>query len=144
VLRHILCLPVAQVLKVFLCHATAHFVPSRGTSLKSLFVPCYGTFCAFPWHISLKSLFVPCYGTFRAFPWHISLKSLFVPCYGTFCAFPWHILCLSVAHGILFPLVKNCKSSIASQELQVKNCKSRIASQELQVKNCKCKSRIAK
>jgi hypothetical protein len=116
-----LCLPVAQVLKVFLCHATAHFVPSRGTSLKSLFVPCYGTF--------------------RAFPWHISLKSLFVPCYGPFCAFPWHILCLSVAHGILFPLVKNCKSSIASQELQVKNCKSRIASQELQVKNCK--SRIA-
>jgi hypothetical protein len=54
----------------------------------SLFVPCYGTFCAFPWHISLKSLFVPCYGTFCAFPWHISLKSLFVPCYGTFCAFP--------------------------------------------------------
>jgi hypothetical protein len=32
-----------------------------------------------------------------------------------------------VAHGILFPLVKNCKSRIASQELQVKNCKSRIA-----------------
>jgi hypothetical protein len=77
----------------------------------------------------------------------------------------WHILCLPVAHfvpsrgtwydGILFPLVKNCKSRIASQELQVKNCKSRIASQELQVKNCKsriasqelqvknCKSRIA-
>jgi hypothetical protein len=44
--------------------------------------------------------------------------------------------------GILFPLVKNCKSRIASQELQVKNCKSRIASQELQVKNCK--QRIAK
>jgi hypothetical protein len=54
----------------------------------------------------------------------------------------WHILCLPVAHGIMFRLVKNCKSRIASQELQVKNCKSRIASQELQVKNCK--SRIAK
>jgi hypothetical protein len=63
-------------LKIFLCRATAHFVPSRGT------------FCAFPWHISLKSIFVPCYGTFCAFPWDISLKSLFVPCYGTFCAFP--------------------------------------------------------
>jgi hypothetical protein len=72
------------------------------------------------------------------------------------CAFPWHILCLPVAHGILFPLVKNCKSRIASQELQVKDCKSRIASQGLPVKNCKsriasqelqvknCKSRIAK
>jgi hypothetical protein len=47
----------------------------------------------------------------------------------------WHILCLPVAHGILFPLVKNCKSRIASQELQVKNCKSRIASQELQKKS---------
>jgi hypothetical protein len=98
-----------------LCRATAHFVPSRGTSLKSIFVPCYGTFCDFPWHISLKSLFVP-------------------SC-GTFCAFPWNILCLPVAHGILFPLVKNCKSRIASQELQVKNCKSRIASQELQKKS---------
>jgi hypothetical protein len=50
----------------------------------------------------------------------------------------WHILCLPVAHGIMFPLVKNCKSRIASQELQVKNCKSRIAriaSQELQKKS---------
>jgi hypothetical protein len=68
----------------------------------------------------------------------------------------WHILCLPVAHGIMFPLVKKWKSRIASQELQVKNCKSRIASQELQVNNCKsiiasqelqvmnCKSRIAK
>jgi hypothetical protein len=41
-------------------------------------------------------------------------KSLFVPCCGTFCAFPWHIslkvfLCHIVAHGIMFPLVKNCK-----------------------------------
>jgi hypothetical protein len=35
----------------------------------------------------------------------------------------WHILCLPVAHGIMFPLVKNCKSRIASQELQVNNCK---------------------
>jgi hypothetical protein len=101
----------------------------------SLFVPCYGTFCAFPWHLSLKSLFVLCYGTFCAFPWHISLeslfvahkfKSLFVPSCGTFCPFPWNILCLPVAHGILFPLVKNCKSGIASQELQVKNCKKSI------------------
>jgi hypothetical protein len=58
----------------------------------SLFVPCYGTFCAFPWHISLKSLFVLCYGTFCAFPGLISLKSLLVPCYGTFCALPWHII----------------------------------------------------
>jgi hypothetical protein len=57
----------------------------------SLFVPCYGTFCAFPWHISLKSLFVPCDGTFCAFPCHISPKSHFVPCYGTFCALLWHI-----------------------------------------------------
>jgi hypothetical protein len=57
----------------------------------SLFVPCYGTFCAFPWHISLKSLFVPCYSTFCAFPWHISPKSHFVLCYGTFCALLWHI-----------------------------------------------------
>jgi hypothetical protein len=40
---------------------------------KSFCAVCYGTFCAFPWHISL---FVPCYGTFCAFPWHISL---FVP-----------------------------------------------------------------
>jgi hypothetical protein len=89
------------------------------------------------------SLFVPCYGTFCAFLWHISLKSLFVLCYGTFCAFPWHILCLPVAHGFCSLL-----SRIASQELQVKNCKSRIASQELQsriasqdlqVKNCKKK-----
>jgi hypothetical protein len=47
-----------------------------------------------------------------------------------------------VAHGIMFPLVKNCKSRIASQELQVKNCKSRIASQELQVKNCKLRIAI--
>jgi hypothetical protein len=29
-------------------------------------------------------------------------------------------LCLPVAHGILFTLVKNCKSGIASQELQKK------------------------
>jgi hypothetical protein len=44
-------------------------------------------------------------------------KSLFVSSCGTFCAFPWHILCLPVAHGILFTLVK---SKIASQELQKK------------------------
>jgi hypothetical protein len=44
----------------------------------------------------------------------------------------WHILCLTVAHGILFPFVKNYKSRIASQDLQVKYCKSRIASKELQ------------
>jgi hypothetical protein len=37
----------------------------------------------------------------------------FVPSRGTFC-------CLPVAHGILFTLVKNCKSRIASQELQKK------------------------
>jgi hypothetical protein len=127
---------------------------------KSLFVPCYGTFCAFPWHISLfvpccgtfcavlwhilcrpvaqksKSLFVPCYGTFCAFPWHISL---FVPCCGTFFAVLWHILRLPVAHkpkSLFVPCystlqVKNCKSRIASQELQVKNCKSRIAKKSL-------------
>jgi hypothetical protein len=138
---------------------------------KSLFVQCYGTFCAFPWHISLfvpccgtfcavlwhilclpVAHFVPSRGTFCAFPWHILClpvahkpKSLFVPCYGTFCAFPWQLahkfknvfLCRAVAHfvpsravahGILFPLVKNYKSRIASQDLQVKNCKSRIAS----------------
>jgi hypothetical protein len=100
-------------------------------------------FCAVLWHI-------------LCLPVAHKFKSLFVPCCGTFCAFPWHILCLPVAHCILFPLVKNCKSRIASQELQVKNCKSRIASQELRVKNCKsriasqelqvknCKSRIAK
>jgi hypothetical protein len=135
----------------------------------SLFVLCCGTFCAVLWHILClpvahkpKSLCVPC--SLCAVLWHIlclpvahKFKSLFVPCCGTFCSFPWHILCLPVAHVILFPLVKNCKSRIASQELQVKNCKSRIASQELQVKNCKskiarqeelqdkknCKSRIA-
>jgi hypothetical protein len=38
---------------------------------KSLFVPCNGTFCVFPWHIRL---FVPCCGTFCAVLWHISLK----------------------------------------------------------------------
>jgi hypothetical protein len=31
--------------------------------------------------------------------------------------------------------MKNCKSTIASQQLQVNNCKSRIASQELQKKS---------
>jgi hypothetical protein len=46
-------------LKVFLCRAMGHFVPSRGT-LDFLcrpvahFVPSCGTLCAFPWHISLK------------------------------------------------------------------------------------------
>jgi hypothetical protein len=55
----------------------------------------------------LYSLFVPCCGTFWAFLWHKS-KILFVPSGGTFCAF----MC---------------------QELQVKNCKSRIVSQELQI-----------
>jgi hypothetical protein len=112
----------------------AHFVPSRGTQYflcraVAHIVPSSGTFCAVPWHISL---FVLCCGTFCDVLWHILClpvahkpKSIFLPCYGTFCAFPWHILCLPVAHGILFPLAKNCKSRIASQELQVKNCKSR-------------------
>jgi hypothetical protein len=54
----------------------------------------------------------------------------------SFCAVLWHILCRPVAH---FVPSKNCKSRIASQELQVKNCKSRIASQKLQVKNYKSK-----
>jgi hypothetical protein len=51
VLWHILCLPVAH-------------------KPKSLFVPCYGTFCAFPWRQSLKVFlcramahFVPSRGT---------------------------------------------------------------------------------
>jgi hypothetical protein len=43
-------------LKVFLCRAAAHFVPS-------------------PWHIKSKSLFVPCCGTFCAFLWHMVLCS---------------------------------------------------------------------
>jgi hypothetical protein len=61
VLWHILCLPVAHksfcaVLWHILCRPVAHFVPSRAVAHKpkSLLVPCYGTFCAFPWHISLK------------------------------------------------------------------------------------------
>jgi hypothetical protein len=130
----------------------AHFVPSWGTFCAVLwhimcrpvahFVPSCGTFCAFLWHRSLKVFlcramahFVPSCGTFCAFPWHISLKVFlcrsmahFVPSRGTFCAFPWYILCLPVAHSILFPLVKNCKSRIASQELQVKNCNKKYFS----------------
>jgi hypothetical protein len=101
-------------LKVFLCRAVAHFVPSRGT------------FCAFPRNILCLPVahFVPSRCTFCAFPWHIS-KSIFVPCCCTFCA--WYYV---------------PSSRIASQELQVKKSKSRIACQELRVKNCK--SRIAK
>jgi hypothetical protein len=67
---------------------------------------------------------------FVPFPWHISFKVFlcravahFVPSRGTFCAFPWHILFLPVAHGILFPLVKNCKSRIARPELHVNRIK---------------------
>jgi hypothetical protein len=44
-------------------------------------------------------------------------KSVFVPCCGTFCAFLWHMVFCSL------DLVNNCKSWIASQELQVRNCK---------------------
>jgi hypothetical protein len=86
-----------------------------------LFVPCRETFCAVPWHIlclpmahKSKSIFVPCRGTFCAFPWHIKSKSLFVPCCGTFCAFLWHMVLCSLL------------SRIASQELQVKNCKKSL------------------
>jgi hypothetical protein len=55
VLWHILCLPVAHSLKVFLCRAMAHFVPCRAVAHKpkSIFVPWCGTFCAVLWHISL-------------------------------------------------------------------------------------------
>jgi hypothetical protein len=113
VLWHILCLPVAH--KSF-CAVLWHILCRRSC----------GTFCAFPGPALAhkpKSLFVPCYGTFCAFPWHISLKVF---------------LCRAVAHfvpsrGTWYSVPScNCKSRIASQELQVKNCKSRIASQELQ------------
>jgi hypothetical protein len=86
-------------------------------------VPCCGTFCAFPWHISLKVFLCRVVAHFVPSPWHIKSKSLFVPCCGTFCAFLWHMVLCSLL------------SRITSQELQVKNCKSRIASQELQKKS---------
>jgi hypothetical protein len=62
-----------------------------------------------------KSLFVPCYGTFCAFPWHISL---FVPSCGTFCAVLWYILSRIASQELQ---IKNCQSRIANQELPVKN-----------------------
>jgi hypothetical protein len=54
---------------------------------KSLFVPCYGTFCAVLWHIMCRPVahFVPSCGT--------SLKK-------SFCAVLWHILCRPVAHFV--------------------------------------------
>jgi hypothetical protein len=118
---HILCLPVAH-------------------KPTSLFVPFYGTFCAFPCHSGGNDRFCARLKTdISAFSSGLQghLRS-----------------CLIILDSSRRPLskkahksfcqelqVKNCKSSIASQVLQVKNCKSRIASQELQVKNCK--SRIA-
>jgi hypothetical protein len=53
VLWHILCLPVAHNFKVFLCHAVAHIVPSRGT------------FCAFPVPVAH---FAPSRGTWYSVP----------------------------------------------------------------------------
>jgi hypothetical protein len=87
------------VLRHILCRAMAHFVP------------CYGTFCAFLWHKSLKVLLC------RAVA-HKSFCAMY--CCGTFCTFLWHIVLKNIAN-------EDCKSRIASQELQAKNCKSRKA-----------------
>jgi hypothetical protein len=60
--------------------------------------------------------FVPSRGTLVLKVFLCHPVAHFVPSRGTFCAFPWHILCLPVAHGILFTLVKNCKSRIAKKK----------------------------
>jgi hypothetical protein len=98
------------VLWHILCRPVAHFVPSLGT------------FCAVLWHILClpvehkpKSLFVSCYGTFCAFPWLISLKVFlcravhvahFVPSRVTWNSVP---SCQELQ-------VKNCKSRIAKKK----------------------------
>jgi hypothetical protein len=111
VLWHILCRPV---LWHILCLPVAH-------KPKSLFVPCYGTFCAFPWHM------VFCSRLSRIASQELQSKELQVKnCKSRIAS--------QELQSSRIAIVKNCNR----QELQssriaiVKNCKSRIASQELQ------------
>jgi hypothetical protein len=59
------------------------FYPLVIRVLKSLFVPCSGTFCAFLWNKSICAL---SWHIFLSYPVILKSKSIFVPCCGTFCA----------------------------------------------------------
>jgi hypothetical protein len=121
VLWHILCRAMAHfvpcygtfcaVLWHILCRAMTHFVPSRAMAHKS--------FCSVLWHILClpvahkpKSLFVPCYGTFCAFPWQVK------NCKSRIASQELQVKNCKSRIASQELQVKNCKSRIASQELQ--------------------------